>query len=71
MVWDGRELRVGLGRSQETGRFQDCSAVMLEWFPCQKKKVIFPILMGVSEGWEGRDEGTAHPDTSLLPHRPG
>lgn len=37
MVWDGRELRVGLGCSQETGRFQDCSAVVLEWFPCQKK----------------------------------
>lgn len=36
VVWDGRELSVGLSRSRETGHFQDCSAVMLEWFPCQK-----------------------------------
>jgi len=44
---------------------------MLEWFPCQKKNLIFAILVGGCEGWEGRAGGTAHPDTALLPRRPG
>lgn len=71
MVWDGRELRLGLSRSRETGHFQDCSAVMLEWFPCQKKKSYFPHPGGEVRGLRGEGQGYNSPDTAPLPRRPG